>query len=161
MVCRFAWIAMWLTFSNMFTRKSSLASCRASKAVDWKRYCVWNIWTTTSFTRRWNGNFLISSSVHFWYFLICLRATVPGLNRLGLRICPRGLMRRLRGGRMPLPIDLKGCALLRTMVLCPREFGLWRRKVLHVQIIKLWLWNYRIMIMDFWNWDSRIIDYKF
>lgn len=117
MVWRLEWMAMWLTISNMRTRKCSLASCKASKAVDWKRYCIWNIWHTISFTRRWNGIFLISRSVLFWYFLICLSATVPGLNRLGLRICPRGFTIRLRGGRTPLPIVLKGCDLLRTMLL--------------------------------------------
>ena len=129
MVWRFAWIAMWLTISNMRTRNSSLASCKASIAVDWKRYCCLNICVATSLTRRWNGNFRMSSSVDFWYFLICLSATVPGLNRLTLRIFPLGWSRRLRGGWMPLPIDLKGCTLLRTMslVLSPREFVLWRR----------------------------------
>ena len=30
---------------------------------------------------RWKGNFLISNSVDFWYRLISLRATVPGLYR--------------------------------------------------------------------------------
>lgn len=37
-----------------------------------------------SLTKRWNGNFLISKSVDFLYFLISLSAMVPGLNLLCL-----------------------------------------------------------------------------
>jgi hypothetical protein len=37
----------------------------------------------SSLTNLWNGSFLISNSVDFWYFLISLRATVPGLNLCG------------------------------------------------------------------------------
>ena len=31
----------------------------------------------------WKGSFLISNYVDFWYFLIYLKATVPGLNLCG------------------------------------------------------------------------------
>ena len=82
-------MAMWLTIANMFTRKSSLASCRANKAVDWNRYvpCLYNI-HTTSHTKRWKGSFFINNSLLFWYRRISLNATVPGLNLRGLRTRP-------------------------------------------------------------------------
>ena len=115
MVWRLQWMAMWLTISNMCTKKCSLASCKASRAVDWKRYCCRSCNHTTSLTRRWNGNFLISRSVPIWYFLISRSATVPGLNLLGLRMWPRGLRSRLLHGLLPLPVVLKGLLLVRVM----------------------------------------------
>ena len=45
-------------------------------ADDWNRRSVLMSWAI-SLTKRWNGNFLISSSVDFWYRLISRKATVP------------------------------------------------------------------------------------
>ena len=89
MVTRLPWIAMSFTWSNIRTRKSSLASWRARRAVDWKRkFRVGNISWTISLTRRWNGSFRMRSSVLFWYRRISRRATVPGRKRLGFLTPP-------------------------------------------------------------------------
>ena len=98
-------MAMSLTIENMRTRKSSLASWSASSAVDWKRYCCLYIAYTTSRTRRWNGSLRMSSSVLFWYRMISRNATVPGLNRLGLRTLPLGL-RCMYFLRFPSPVAI-------------------------------------------------------
>ena len=52
-------------------------------------YISWEVWMGCRFKRKyvvcvWKGSFLIRSSVLFWYFLISLRATVPGRKRLTL-----------------------------------------------------------------------------
>ena len=57
----------------------SEASWRARTADDWNLRSDLNS-EATSLTNLWNGNFLTRSSVDFWYLLISLRATVPGLN---------------------------------------------------------------------------------
>lgn len=54
-------------------------TCRAPIAALWKRRSVLKSWAI-SLTRRWNGSFLMSSSVDFWYLRISRRATVPGLQ---------------------------------------------------------------------------------
>ena len=41
-----------------------------------------------SHTNRWNGNFLVRSSVDFWCLLISRRATVPGLYQCGFLTPP-------------------------------------------------------------------------
>ena len=84
-----AWIATRFVSSNKETMYASAASWRARIAWLWKRISFLK-WVAISFTKRWNGNFLMSSSVVFWYFLIYLRATVPGLNRWGF-LTPKGM----------------------------------------------------------------------
>ena len=82
-------MAIRFTMPNIRTRKSSLASCRASSAVDCILYeRSFQMPHTTSRTKRWNGSFLISNSVLFWYRVISRNATVPGLNRRCLRTRP-------------------------------------------------------------------------
>ena len=76
MVTRFACIAQRFVSSKSPTRYASLASCRAITAELWKRRSVLKS-CAISRTRRWNGSFLISSSVDFWYLLISRSATVP------------------------------------------------------------------------------------
>lgn len=76
-----AWIAQRLVSSNNDTKYDYDAYCRASKACVWNLISFWNEWQI-SLTSRWNGNLLIKRSVDFWYFLIYLKATVPGLNFL-------------------------------------------------------------------------------
>ena len=77
-VTHLAWIAHKLLSLNRLTRYASLASCNAIMAVLWNRTPVKNCWPT-SWTNCMNSNFLINSSVLFWYFLISLSAMVPGL----------------------------------------------------------------------------------
>ena len=77
MVTRFAWIAQRLVSSNNPTRYASAASCSAIIADDWNLKSVLKSWAI-SLTSRWKGNFLIRSSVDFWYLLISRNATVPG-----------------------------------------------------------------------------------
>ena len=78
-VTRFAWIAHKLVSSKRPTRYASDASWRAPMAALWKRRSVLKS-CAISRTSRWNGSFLISSSVDFWYLRISRRATVPGLS---------------------------------------------------------------------------------
>ena len=47
-------------------------------AEDWNLRSDLKSWAI-SLTSLWNGSFLMRSSVDFWYLLISLRATVPGL----------------------------------------------------------------------------------
>lgn len=62
-------------------------TCSAPIAALWKRKSVLKSWAI-SLTRRWNGSFLMSSSVDFWYRRISRRATVPGLqtNKFPIRL---------------------------------------------------------------------------
>lgn len=53
----------------------------------WNLRSVLKSWAI-SLTNLWKGSFLINSSVLFWYLLISLRATVPGLNLWGFLIPP-------------------------------------------------------------------------
>merc|ERR1719239_715134 len=66
---------------------ASAASWRAPIAADWNLRSVLKSWAISR-TSLWNGSFLMSSSVDFWYRLISLRATVPGLKRLGFLTPP-------------------------------------------------------------------------
>jgi hypothetical protein len=66
------------------TKKASVHSCRADRADGWNLDSGIKS-TAKSRTSLWKGNFLITRSVFLWYFLISLRATVPGRFFLGLR----------------------------------------------------------------------------
>jgi len=79
-VTRFAWIAHKLVSSNKLTKYASAASCSARSAVLWNLRSFLNPWAISR-TNRWNGSFRMSRSVDFWYFLICRKATVPGLEK--------------------------------------------------------------------------------
>merc|ERR1712178_644419 len=75
-----------------------------------------------SLTRRWNGNLRISSSVDFWYLLISLRATVPGLYLWGFLTPPvdgadflAALVASCFLGAFP-PVDLRAVCLVRAIV---------------------------------------------
>ena len=59
----------------------SVVSCSATMAVAWNLKSFLKS-PAISLTNRWNGSFLMSSSVDFWYRRISRRATVPGRNRL-------------------------------------------------------------------------------
>ena len=48
----------------------------------WNLRSVLKSWAI-SLTRRWKGSLRMRSSVDFWYLLISLRATVPGLYLWG------------------------------------------------------------------------------
>ena len=68
--------------SNSETKYDSAASCSAITALCWNLNYVLNSWAI-SLTSLWKGSFRMRRSVDFWYFLISLRATVPGLNLCG------------------------------------------------------------------------------
>merc|ERR1719384_2676296 len=100
---------------------ASLASCRAPIAADWNLRSVLKSWAI-SLTRRWKGNFLMRSSVDFWYLLISLRATVPGLYLWGFLTPPvdgadflAALVASCFLGAFP-PVDLRAVCLVRAMV---------------------------------------------
>ncbi|PKI77409.1 hypothetical protein CRG98_002182 [Punica granatum] len=82
MVTLLAWIAHRLVSSNSPTRYASAASWSASTAWLWNLRSVLKS-CAISRTSLWNGSFLMSSSVLFWYFLISRSATVPGLYLWG------------------------------------------------------------------------------
>ena len=69
-------------------------------ADDWKRKSVLKSWAISR-TRRWKGNFLIKSSVDFWYRRISRRATVPGRNLWGFFTPPATCRYRQK------PVDAK------------------------------------------------------
>ena len=76
-----AWMAQRFISSKSWTTYDSVDSCKAARALLWMRKSPRKP-CKISFTRRWNGNRRIRKSVVFWYFLISLRAFVPGLNLL-------------------------------------------------------------------------------
>jgi len=61
-----AWIAHKLVSSNRPTKYASLDSWRAMTAELWNRRSVLKSWAISR-TNLWNGSFLMSSSVDFWY----------------------------------------------------------------------------------------------
>ena len=74
-----------------------------------------------SLTRRWKGNLRMRSSVDFWYLLISLRATVPGLYLWGFLTPPvagadflAALVANCLRGAFP-PVDLRAVCLVRAM----------------------------------------------
>ena len=81
MVHLLACITHKLLSLNMLIKYASLVSCRAIIAVPWNLIPIINC-CPISCTRHMKGNFLISSSVLFWYCLISLNASVPGLYLL-------------------------------------------------------------------------------
>merc|ERR1712055_633807 len=101
-----------LVSSNRPTRYASLASGRAITAELWNLRSVLKSWAI-SLTRRWNGSFRMSSSVDFWYLLISLSATVPGLYLWGFLTPPvagadfrAALVASCLRGAFP-PVDLR------------------------------------------------------
>ena len=142
MVTRLPWIAISFTCSNIRTRKSSEASWRAKRAVDWKRNrWVGNMSWTISFTRRWKGSFRMRSSWLLWYFRISRRATVPGRNRLGFLTPPTlglfllaALVFNSNRGHFPPVLFLAVCFVRAIVVVVVVERGLkfeGNRKVIH------------------------------
>merc|ERR1719192_1720871 len=114
-------MAQRLVSSKSPTREAPLASCRAPMAADWNLRSVLKSWAL-SLTRRWKGNFLMRSSVDFWYLLISLRATVPGLYLWGFLTPPvdgadflAALVASCFLGAFP-PVDLRAVCLVRAMV---------------------------------------------
>lgn len=106
MVQRLAWIAHRLVSSIRMTRYISAASCKAWRAVDWNLTSGMDaphISKATSLTSRAKGSLGISMFVDFWYFLISMRALVPGLYLWPLRAedveacCCLGLLIGVRG----------------------------------------------------------------
>ena len=87
MVTRLAWMAHRFVSSKRPTRYASDASCRAITAEDWNLRSVLKSWAI-SLTNLWKGSLRIKSSVDFWYLLISLKATVPGLYLWGFLTPP-------------------------------------------------------------------------
>lgn len=87
MVTLLAWMAQRFVSSNRPTKYDSAASWSAAMAEAWNLRSVLKS-CAISRTKRWNGSFLISSSVLFWYLLISLKATVPGRKRCGFLMPP-------------------------------------------------------------------------
>ena len=86
-VTLFAWMAHKLESSRRPTKYASEVSCRAIMAPLWKHMFILPKSWAISLTSRWNGSFLMSSSVDFWYLWISHRATVPGRYLCGFG-CP-------------------------------------------------------------------------
>ena len=121
MVTRLAWIAQRLVSSKRPTRYASEASCRAITAEDWNLKSVLKSWAISR-TSLWKGNLRIRSSVDFWYRLISLRATVPGLYLWGFFTPPvagadlrAALVASCLRGAFP-PVDFLAVCLVRAMV---------------------------------------------
>merc|ERR1719397_2169203 len=117
MITLLAWMAQRLVSSNRPTRYASLASCRAITAELWNLRSVLKSWAISR-TRRWKGSLRISNSVDFWYLLISLRATVPGLWRWGFLTPPvagadflAALVASCFLGALP-PVDLRAVCLV-------------------------------------------------
>merc|ERR1719281_2301920 len=122
MVTRLAWMAHRFVSSKSPTRYASDASWRAITAEDWKRRSVLKSWAI-SLTRRWNGSLRMRSSVDFWYLLISLRATVPGLYLCGFFTPPvagadflAALVANCFRGALP-PVDFLAVCLVRAILL--------------------------------------------
>ena len=79
-VTLFPWIAQRFVSSNSDTMYASAASWTANSAWLWNRTSYLNP-IAISLTNLWKGSFLIRRSVDFWYFLISMRASFPGLWR--------------------------------------------------------------------------------
>merc|ERR1711868_259760 len=110
-------MAQRLVSSNRPTRYASLASCRAPMAADWNLRSVLKSWAI-SLTSLWKGSFLMRSPVDFWYLLISLRATVPGLYLWGFLTPPMAgadflaaLVASCFLGAFP-PVDLRAVCLV-------------------------------------------------
>ena len=87
MVTLFPCIAHKFVSSNTPTIYASAASCNANTADDQnlKSFLYSDAISLTSLQK---GSFLIRRSAHFWYFLISLNATVPGLYLCGFLTPP-------------------------------------------------------------------------
>ena len=121
MVTLLAWMAHKLVSSNKPTKYASDASCNAKTAEDWNRKSVLKSWAI-SLTNLWNGNFLMSNSVDFWYLRISLNATVPGRYLCGFLTPPvagadlrAALVASCFLGALP-PVDLRAVCLVRAIV---------------------------------------------
>merc|ERR1712222_155374 len=91
-------------------------------AADWNLRSVLKSWAI-SLTSLWKGSLRMRSSVDFWYLLISLRATVPGLYLWGFFTPPvegallrAALVANCFLGALP-PVDLRAVCLVRAMVL--------------------------------------------
>ena len=130
MVTLLAWMAQRLVSSKRPTRYASAASWRAATALLWNLRSVLKSWAI-SLTSLWNGSFLIKSSVLFWYFLISLSATVPGLNLWGFFTPPvagadfrAALVASCFLGAFP-PVDFLAVCLVRAISLFSKsEIGM-------------------------------------
>ena len=123
MVTRFAWIAAKFVSSNSDTMYASVASCNATIAVAWNLRSFLKS-PAISLTNRWNGNFLISRSVDFWYRRISRSATVPGRNRRTFFTPPvegadfrAAFVANCFLGAFP-PVDFLAVCLVRAMMCC-------------------------------------------
>ena len=120
MVTLLAWMAHRLVSSNSPTKYASAASWSADTALLWNLKSVLKS-CAISLTSLWNGSLRIRSSVLFWYFLISLRATVPGLKRWGFFTPPvagadfrAALVASCFLGAFP-PVDLRAVCLVRAI----------------------------------------------
>jgi len=100
--------------------KNKQTTWRAPIAALWNLRSVLKSWAISR-TRRWKGNFLMSSSVDFWYLLISRRATVPGLYLWGFFTPPvegalfrAALVASCLRGALP-PVDLRAVCLVRAI----------------------------------------------
>ena len=80
-VTLFVCIAQRLVSSISLIRYDSIASCNASTAPAWIRWNACSFWRISCTSLR-KGILGINSSVDFWYFLISLRALVPGQSHV-------------------------------------------------------------------------------
>ena len=136
----------------------TLQTCRAPMAADWNLRSVLKSWAI-SLTRRWKGNFLMSSSVDFWYLLISLRATVPGLYLWGFFTPPvegadflAALVASCFLGALP-PVDLRAVCLVRAIL----QLGLSNLKIEFKVSIKCGKWQTRFYY--FWcSVSFRVLD---
>merc|ERR1712204_110655 len=83
---------------------------------------AWMAQRLVSSNRRWKGSLRMSSSVDFWYLLISLRATVPGLYLWGFLTPPvagadflAALVASCFLGALP-PVDLRAVCLVRAIL---------------------------------------------
>lgn len=117
-------------------------------AVLWNRKSVLKSWAISR-TSRWKGNFLINSSVDFWYRLISLRATVPGRYRWGFLTPPvegalflAALVASCFLGALPPVLFLAVCFVLAISLSCS-----W--VVIWVENCGLWLWIFVELLLHF------------
>ena len=154
-VTLFAWMAHRLESSRRPTRYASEASWSAIMAPLWKRTSFFPRSWAISLTNRWNGSFLMSNSVDFWYLLISCKATVPGQYLWGFFV-PFWEA----GNVFPLPFALPfffiflvlGCGCLHGALPLPGNFGWrWNQSSLSLSGRRGGFFTYR---MAFWWFTS-------
>ena len=125
MVTLFACTVQRLVSSRRPTRYASEASCSAIIAPLWNLMFILPRSWASSLTSHWNGSFLMSNSVDFWYLLISRRATVPGWY---LRVfflvdfCEAGNVFTLPFA-LPFFFRVLGCSCLCGALPLPGSFG--------------------------------------